>query len=260
MGEWAGKPKQNKPVSLVFELTHPRHAIRKKAEGDPEGGPFTGDFIRNHDVTVRLNKSNSDRSKYMKLFNKLNYDGAVATPAGKVPSFASFLNKPFYGAIHHNEGKDGKVYVNLDKDGEYTIGAPKMPELDSVGTPTGSYKVIPVPEMNGEQRCFLWETGVSDEVYKTMWDSIAIVGEKKDGTPFKNWIQEAILSEENVALPGSRAERLFAANAEEVAALEEDLAAGLTPATDVPSTEAITDMTAALDAAPVADPLADLGI
>jgi hypothetical protein len=42
-----------------------------------------------------------------------------------------------------------------------------------------------------------------------MWSSVAIKGEKKDGTPYKNWIQEAILSPENVALPGSRAERLF---------------------------------------------------
>ena len=241
MGEYAGKPKETKPVRLVFELVHPRHAITKD----------DGTFIRNHELTVSLNKSNSDRSKYMKLFNKMNFDGSVAAPTGKVPSFASFLNKGFLGNIHHNLSKDGsKTYVNLDKDGEYTIGAPKVAEVDpTMGTPTGEYKDVPVPEMTGEQRCFLWETGVSDDVYRAMWDSISIIGEKNDGTPFKNWIQEAVLSEENIALPGSRAESLFG----KAAGLE------LTQ-TMTPFDEPQIDDDIPFDAAPAADPLVGLGL
>ena len=199
--EFKGVAKVSKPVSLVFELVHPRHAINRNDDGS---------FLRNHEVTVRLNKSNNDRAKYMKLFNKLNYDGAVATPAGTIPSFAAFLGKPFYGNVHANVSlANGKTYINLDKDGEYTIGAPRVAATDDMGAPTGEFNTIPVPEMNGSQRCFLWETGVSDDVYKAMWESVAIVGEKKDGTPYRNWIQEAILSVENIALPGSRAESLF---------------------------------------------------
>ena len=242
MGEYAGKPKENKPVVLTFELVHPRHAIKRKAEGDPAEGPFTGDFVRNHEVTVRLNKSNSDRSKYMKLFNKMNFDGAVATPKGKVPSFVAFAGKGFLGAVHHNTSKDGtKVYVNLDKDGEYTIGAARIAETDDMGAPTGNYKAVPVPEMNGEQRVFLWETGVSDDVYTQMWNSIQIIGEKKDGTPYKNWIAESILSEDNIALPGSRAESLFSAKG----AVEADVFADIVDAVnEAPAAAPFVDETA----------------
>jgi hypothetical protein len=212
--DFKGVAKVVKPVSLVFELVHPRHAINRNDDGS---------FLRNHEVTVRLNKSNNDRAKYMKLFNKLNYDGAVATPAGTIPSFAAFLGKPFYGNVHANVSPaNGKTYINLDKDGEYTIGAPRVAATDDMGAPTGEFNTIPVPEMNGAQKCFLWETGVDDATYKAMWESVAIVGEKKDGTPYKNWIQEAILSHENVALPGSRAERLFSFG-------EIDLSAAMAP-------------------------------
>ena len=199
--EYKGVKKDAKPVSLVFELVHPRHAINRNDDGS---------FLRNHEVTVRLNKSNNEKAKYMKLFNKLNYNGAISAPAGEIPSFQPFLNAPFYGTIHANVSlANGKTYINLDKDGEYTIGAPRVAATDDMGAPTGEFNTIPVPEMNGKQKCFLWETGVDDATYKAMWDSIAIIGEKKDGTPYKNWIQEAILSPENEALPGSRAERLF---------------------------------------------------
>ena len=46
--EYQGKPKKNpnRPIRLVFELVHSRHAIHKKAENDPEGGPYTGDLDR----------------------------------------------------------------------------------------------------------------------------------------------------------------------------------------------------------------------
>ena len=215
--EFKGVAKVSKPVSLVFELVHPRHAINRNDDGS---------FLRNHEVTVRLNKSNNDRAKYMKLFNKLNYDGAVATPAGTIPSFAAFLGKPFYGNVHANVSlANGKTYINLDKDGEYTIGAPRTPATDEMGAPTGEFITIPVPEMSGKQKCFLWQTGVDDETYRAMWSSVAIRGEKKDGTPYKNWIQEAILSPENVALPGSRAERLFSFG-------EIDLSAAMAPTAD----------------------------
>jgi hypothetical protein len=280
MGEYAGKPKEKRPVIINFELVHPRHAINKKADNDPDDGPFTGDFIRYHEISVRLNKSNSDKSMYMKLFNKLNFDGAVATPKGKIPSFVGFAGKAYLGEVHHNTSDDGKTtYVNLDKGGEYTIGAPRVAAIDAtLGTPTGEYNEIPVPEMNGDQRVFLWETGVSDEVYQQMWDSISIVGEKNDGTQFSNWIQESILRTEddgkkkaNIALEGSRAQRLFGTSAA-VAELDDLISAGdnvtvvdptlaATVAEEASSTApAQPSETVAETPAPVADPLAALGL
>ncbi len=243
--EYQGTPKVTRPVSLTFELVHPRHAIKKD----------DGTFIRNHEVSVRLNKSNSDMSKYMKLFNKLNYAGTVATPPGKIPAFNAFIGKAFLGEIHLNG-----EYVNLDKDGTFTIGAPMVPEIDATtGAPSGSFKDIDVPEMTGDVRCFLWETGVSDDVYREMWDSIAIVGEKRDGTPFKNWMQESILrtedegkSKANIELPGSRAERLFGPAAADIAKLDADLAVD-----DCPFDGATTPGDGN---SPVVDPLAGLGV
>ena len=194
-----GKPKTNpnRPVMLTFELVLPRHAINKKAEGDADEGPFTGDFVRNHEVTIRLpNKSFNERSTYYKLFNKMNFDGAVATPAGKVPSFASFLGKGFLGDLEHNIANKGtkeeKLYVNLDKDKEYTLRAPMRALVDESGIPTGELAPINVPEANAEQRLFLWESNVTDEQYTRMWNSIEIVGET-DGNPWKYWIQDQII-------------------------------------------------------------------
>jgi hypothetical protein len=250
MGEYKGQPKENRPVSLVFELVHPRHAIHKTNEDGSNG-----DFIRNHEITVRLNKSNSEKSKYMKLFNKMNFDGRVATPKGKVPSFASMLNNAFLGEIHHNTSeKTGKTYVNLDRDGEYTIGAPKVAKVDDLGAPTGDYTDVPVAEMNGDIRCFLWETGVPDPVYQDMWDSIAITGDKADGTPRKNWIQEAISGEDNIAWQGSRAESLFGASAQ-LGELSQPAAAPVAEETAPAEVAAPAD-----EAAPTADPLAALGL
>lgn len=264
MGEFNGKPKETRPVMLEFELVHPRHAIKKE----------DGEFIRNHTVSVRLNKSNNERAKYLKLFNKLNYDGSVPTPPGKIASFAPFLGKAFFGSITNNVSeKTGKTYTNIDKDGEYTIGAPRVPEIDeTLGTPTGNFKPIPVPEGSADIRCFLWETGVSDDTYRAMWDSIAVTGEKKDGTPRNNWAQNAISdSEENIEWVGSRAQSLFdvetaALDAAVTEAAADPLADLLTPeaaAASAPvATASVEEPAPVVEAAPAepVDPLAELGL
>lgn len=261
VGEYKGVANKKKPVKVTFQLVHPRHAINQKAEGDAETGPFTGAFVRYHEISITLNKSNSDKSKYMKLFNKLNFDGAVATPKGKVPSFVAFAGKAFLGEIHHNPNADASKppYVNLDKGGEFTIGAPRVPKTDAMGAPTGEYNDIPCPELDGPQRVFLWETGVSDEIYTQMWNSIAIVGEKKDGTPFKNWIQEAILSADNTLLEGSRAQRLFGTSVAE-AGLDDLIAAPVAETVVASTVTPVADAVPAAANTAVVDPLAALGI
>lgn len=197
--EWKGKKKVSRKVLVEFELVHPDHKIIG------QDGQFKGYYK----VTVRLNKSGFDKSKYMKLFNKMNFDGSVPHTDGKIPALSKFLGKPFLGQVFNNTWKE-KIYTNLDKDGDFFIGAPKAPETDpGTGMPTGLYRDITVPEMNAVPRMFLWESpGMSKSNYHEMWESIYIEGEKDDGTS-KNWIQLQILSEENIGLPGSVAEDLF---------------------------------------------------
>ena len=196
-GEWKGKPKQNKKVIVEFELVHPDHKIIGN----------DGNFRGYHRITVRVNKSGHAKSKYMILFNKLNYDGKVYIKPDTIPSIGKFLKQPFLGTVFHNPYKE-KDYANLDKDGEYSIQAPQMPVME-MGVPTGKYEDIPVPEMNIAAKLFLWESpGMTNLGYHEMWESLKIEGERDDGTS-KNWIQNLILSDENIALPGSKAEELF---------------------------------------------------
>ena len=196
-GEWKGKAKQLKKVLVEFELVHPDHKILGK----------DGTFKRYHKITVRLNKSGHVKSKYMALFNKLNYDGVVQFNKDTIPAMSKFLGQAFLGQVYHNPYKE-KVYANLDKDGDFSISAPRT-ALTSMGLPTGEYEDIPVPEMNAKIRLFLWEApDMPSSGYHKMWESIYIDGEKDDGTS-KNWIQNLILSDENIALSGSKAEELF---------------------------------------------------
>jgi hypothetical protein len=197
--EWKGKVKHQHKVLVEFELLHPDHKIIGK-----DGG-----FKGYHKVMVRLSKSGFDKSNYMKLFSKMNYSGSVPTEKDKIPALSRFLGKPFLGQVFHNVVGD-KTYCNLNKDGEYHIGAAVSPVVDpATGMPTGESTAITVPEMDAQPRLFLWEApGMSKSNYHAMWDTIYIEGEKEDGTT-KNWIQELILSPENLELPGSVAEELF---------------------------------------------------
>ena len=195
--EWAGKKKQNRRVIVEFELVHPDHMVK-----DDEGK-----FKYYPKCRLYLNKSGFDKSKYMKLFNKLNYDGSVHVEPNGIPPMSRFLGKGFLGYVHHKQSGE-RTFVNMEKDGEYTIGAPRTSETDDMGMPTGRYRNVSVPAMEAPMKLFLWEPeGITDAEYREMWDSIYIEGEY-DGKS-KNWIQDAIMSEDNIAFPGSRAEALF---------------------------------------------------
>ena len=203
-GDWKGKKKLNKKVLVEFECVHPDHKIM-----DKDGG-----FRGYHKIYIRLNKSGHAKSRYMALFNKLNYDGQVTFTKDTIPALSRFLGHAFLGTIYHNEVGD-KTYANLDKEGDFSIQAPRSPINDpTTGLPTGEYQDLDVPEMNATPRLFLWEApGMPVSGYHKMWESIYIEGEKDDGSS-KNWIQNTILSEENVALHGSKAEELFVENGE----------------------------------------------
>lgn len=177
-------------VMLVFELNHPDHLI----EIDGKKVPQT--------ITVRTNKGTTAKSGFRKLFKVMN-DAC----GGGNTHFVQMLGKPFLGEIFHNtsgEGDKKKTFANLDKDGAYSLKAPvQVDALSNTQTP------IPVAELDGDIKAFLWEpqqqdaegnTVISDDDIKEMWESLFIEGtrevEKADGTKeevSKNWLQETIM-------------------------------------------------------------------
>lgn len=197
--EWQGKVKTARKVLVEFELLHEDHRIIGN----------DGTFKGHHRISLRLNKSDFNKSNYMKVFNKLNYEHTVSVGKGVAPALSKFLGEPYLGTVIHNKNGD-KTYANLSKDGEYFINPPMVPETDPVtGLPTGKNKLIEIPPMSATPRLFLWEApGATEAQVREMWDSIYIDGEKEDGTS-KNWIQNQILSEENLELHGSMVEELF---------------------------------------------------
>ena len=183
---------------LTFELNHPDHMI----EIDGVKVPQT--------IQVRLNKGSTAKSGFRKLFNVMNsaYDN-------KYVHFAQMIGLPFLGEVFHNVVKPGTpeatTYANLDKDGAYSLKAPvQVDALTNTQTP------IPVPEMHGEGKVFLWENeSMSDEDIKEMWESIYIEGTREIEDPktkekkevSKNWIQETIMK--NIEWEGSTTQALI---------------------------------------------------
>lgn len=181
---------------LVFELNHPDHLI----EIDGKKVPST--------ITIRLNKGSTSKSGFRKLFNVMN-----KAHGGEYQHFVEMLGLPFLGEIYHNttgEGDTKKVYANLDLDGAWSLREPiQIDALTNTQTP------IPVTELHGDPKVFLWEnSSISDEDVVTMWESIYIEGtrevedaktkEKKEVS--KNWIQELIMK--NIEWEGSTTQAL----------------------------------------------------
>lgn len=254
--EFDGKPKKNlsHKCKVVFEIVHAvdgSHAINKE----------DGTFVRNKEITLYLNRSFNDRAKFRKLFNKLNYAGAVPVVKGECPSLHHFLGQGFLATISLNVSeKTGKTYVNIDKDGEFTVGRPAVPVTDAMGVPTGEVNEIDVPMMQGEQACFLWGSDVSDEMLQAMWDSIDRGTYEKDGeTLSRSFERMDIMNPElNVQWLGSREQLLLAPDA-----LDADLEADNVVPMDAPAATADPAPAAEPTAAPAtdgADPLAALGV
>lgn len=169
---------------LTFELHHPKHLI----EIDGKKVPQT--------MQVRLNKGTTAKSGFRKLFNIMK----DACGDDSIVHFVQMIGKPFLGRVYHNvvgEGKDKKIYANLDKDGAYSLVAPQ--QVDAL---TEKVTPVPVPELDGTPTVFLWENeSISDEDVVTMWNSIFIEGTRTVEDPAtkgtkevsKNWIQETIM-------------------------------------------------------------------
>lgn len=180
--DFQGKKKPDaEMVRLTFELLHPTKNMREyEVEGETRK---SGQLI-----SVKMSKKLSDKANFKKLFKKMTYG------RDSIKHFAQMLGEAFIIEIFHNVTKvDGKdvTYVNIDKDGEYGIGAPVI-----VDPMTDERKVLDILPPTKPIRLFLWSNPT-----KATWDSLFIDGtrEKKneDGTTTqvsKNWLQELILS------------------------------------------------------------------
>ena len=179
---------------LVFELSHPDHMI------DIEGKKVPSN------ITIRLNKGATSKSGFKKLFNVMN-----AAHGGKFTHFVQMIGKSFLGEIYHNKSADEKTtYANLDLEGAWSLKAPvQVDALTNTQTP------IPVAELDGKPKVFLWENpSLTDEQVTDMWESIFIEGErevedkktKEKKMVSKNWIQEAIMK--NTEWEGSTTQAL----------------------------------------------------
>jgi len=188
IGKQPQKPYQGKPkpdaeeVWIGFELLHPKKNIRE-IEIEGEGKKTVADFIR-----VRLTKKLGEKAKFKKLFNKLQYGRADKK------HIAQMLGEAFILEVFHNKSEDGKkIYVNLDKDGEYGIQAPFI--IDPL---TEERKDITVPAHIRPLRIFLW-----DFPNKETWDSLFIDGTRtmkvdgKDVEVSRNYVQETIMKATN---------------------------------------------------------------
>lgn len=193
LGKHKSKNPTYKPayrVMLVFELLHPKHAI------ETENGKVP------HTIRVSMNKGTTAKSGYKKLFNAMN-----RACGGGNTHIAQMINKPMLGEVVHNkvgEGSEEQVFANLDVDGAWTFKPPV--QVDAI---TEETKTIPVPELHGKPRIFLWENNQLEESdIKEMWDSIFVEGEVTLGegdnakTVSKNRLQETIM--ENTEWEGSR--------------------------------------------------------
>lgn len=187
LGRHEAKNPQHKPALkclLVFELSHPDHLIEIDGKQVPQK------------FTLRVNKSYSDKGKYMPLFKVMN-----RACNNKFNNFVQMVGQPFLGRIYHNV-YEGVTYANLDDNGAWSLAPPYQEDALS-----GAKTAVPIPELSGTPSACLWEpdNGISDEMVQGMWDSIYIAGTRSDdkgNEVSKNWIQETIMK--NLEWEGSR--------------------------------------------------------
>lgn len=195
--------KDSEKAKFRFELHTPQHLI----EIDTEEGKKKIPSI----IDIELPKGGKT-SRYGRLFAALNYNG-------KYNHFAQMVGAASWKAeVTHNIQNPGtdneKTYANLDKNGSWTFGAPVVEDPIA-----GTSQAIPVPELDGDPKVFLWENkGIADVDYLALWKSIFIEGEweAKGDKPAKskNWIQDLIIS--GLTFQGSRLQKLLQENPEGV--------------------------------------------
>lgn len=174
---------------LTFELLHPNHMIKPE---DKPAFPMT--------FNLRIPKSVTAGSRFIKLFNAMNWEKNKDGSPRHSNFNTMIANTAWRGNLHARKSDDGKKeYRNLNTpDGAWDIGAPAF-EADPINAP-GVFKPIPVAELNGTPKLFLWNDHVWDvnaDIIQDAWDTLYIEGENDKGKS-KNWIQDLISSPDNI--------------------------------------------------------------
>jgi len=160
-GEWQGKAKKNNKVVLQFEVSGPKHPAIVMDDGSKV--PLI--------ITIRDNLSQSDKSRFFKLFNILNH-------AGKATHTVALLGTPYKGRSVHRKYKtktgEERVSAELfDKTtGAWTIEPPRYEVVDPDSGPTGEYKELKVDPALTPFKAFVWQLADMEQ-----WASIYIEGE-----------------------------------------------------------------------------------
>lgn len=161
MGEFQGKPKKNNKVSLVFEVSGPKHPPTVLDDGTKIP----------HRIEVTENLSMSDKARFSKLFAALNWKGGGQ-------HCTEFLGEPYKGTIVHRtyKGRDGKDHVAADlfdkAKGAYTIEPPRYEIVDPENGPTGEFAPLKVDPPTTPIKAFVWDLADMEQ-----WQSIFIDGE-----------------------------------------------------------------------------------
>lgn len=184
------KKKPAMKARFIFELVTPKHVVEvESAEG------VKTRF--GHVVAVTCVISKDAKATYMKIFKQLNWAGKAKVPA-------QLLGQPYKAKIFHNydekDMKDGKPvdgakpkWANLNSDGVFSFEAPR--NIDPLSE---TITEIPVPEMLGAVRLFLWDIPM-----KKCWDSLFVDGtftktiDGKEVEVSKNWLQNIILESQS---------------------------------------------------------------
>jgi len=224
-GRYASKNPAYKPglkVDLVFEVSSKKHLV----EIDGKKVPAL--------MYVSLGKGSTATSQYKKLFNSMN-----KALGGTHKNFLTMIDQPLKAHITQNkvgEGKDQKIYANLDEKGVWSFVPAVREVLDEDGEVESSTP-INVKELHGNSKVFMWENeGISDDMVVAMWETLFIDGTREDkdkNVVSKNTIQEKIMT--NLEWVGSRTEALTQENLVDDSLLEadeSDLAEGATAPED----------------------------
>lgn len=195
---WQGQTKLKDQAEFYFEVSGPKHAAR-----EVDGVKYP------HIIVIKEGKSLSDKARFFKLVQLLNWEG-------KAKHVAELLGNAFRGEIIHRkykkaDGSEGVAAELYDKAaGTYKITPPRVEDAE-----TGEWKPLTVDAAITPLKLFLWDYADLEQ-----WASLFIDGEypeRKDASgkvtapaKSKNVIQNKIKAAKN--FPGSPIYTLLAAN------------------------------------------------
>lgn len=180
VGSFQGKPTVKDEVSLVFELSGPKHppSISDAGVKTPQR------------VTIEVPLSLNEKAHFFKLFQRMNY-------AGDANHMVQLLGRAYKGKIIHRtyKGRDGKDRISaelFDKASGFTIEPPRYDVVDDEGEFVET-KVKAVEPAITPVKAFLWEySDLAD------WANLFIDGEYPERKDDKTGLVTAKAKSKNV--------------------------------------------------------------